>query len=91
MIRLGHGNNPQLGQVFLDLIDEAFVQHQKWRETKDTKAYRTWTEAFKLRLAQALHQWAGEAGYAAGVLLRSLREKAASVVVLLRASRGTPR
>lgn len=34
VIHLGHGNNPQLGQEFLDLIDEAFAQHQKWRETR---------------------------------------------------------
>lgn len=77
VIRLVHGNNPQLGQEFLDLIDEAFAQHKKWRETQDRKAYRTWAEGFKLKIEQALLQWAGKAGYAAGVLLRSLREKAA--------------
>lgn len=39
---------------------------------------RSWAEAFfKLKLNQALNQWSGKAGYAAGLLLRSLREKAA--------------
>ncbi len=28
VIKLGHGNNPTLGQAFLDLIDEAFAQHR---------------------------------------------------------------
>lgn len=28
VVKLGHGNNPALGQVFLDLIDEAFIQHR---------------------------------------------------------------
>ena len=28
VVKLGHGNNTALGQVFLDLIDEAFAQHR---------------------------------------------------------------
>ena len=74
---LGHGNNLQLGQAFLDLIDEAFVQHRQWRETQDGVAYRTWAESFKVKIEQSLQQWSGKAGYAAGLLLRSLRDKAA--------------
>ncbi len=38
VIQLGHGNNPQVGQVFLDLIDQAFAQHRHWRETQDAAA-----------------------------------------------------
>lgn len=77
VIRLGHGNNPQLGQAFLDLIDEAFREHEKWRETQDGAAYRSWGAAFKLKLERALEQWGALAGAAAGTLLRSLRHKAA--------------
>lgn len=76
VIKLGHGNNPILGQAFLDLIDEAFGQHRRWRETQDGAAYREWAESFKLKVAQSLQQWLGLAGYAAGLLLRSLRDKA---------------
>ena len=77
VICLGRDNDPQLGQQFLDLINEAFAQHKKWRETKDTKAYQTWAQDFKLILDQALNKWSGKAGYVASLLLRSLREKAA--------------
>ena len=77
VIRLGQGNNPQLGQAFLDLIDEAFAQHRQWRETQAGAAYRTWAESFKLKIEQNLQQWSSKAGYAAGLLLRSLRDKAA--------------
>ena len=28
VVKLGHGDNPALGQAFLDLIDEAFAQHR---------------------------------------------------------------
>ncbi|NEQ88709.1 MAG: IS66 family transposase, partial [Moorea sp. SIO2I5] len=75
--RLGHGNNPKLGQRFLDLIDQAFDEHQKWRETQDGAAYRGWVAQFKPKLEKALEQWSSQAGAAAGLLLRSLRNKAA--------------
>ena len=76
VVQLGHGNNPVLGQVFLDLIDEAFDQHRYWRETLDALAYSTWATQFKLRITQSIEQWIGRAGYDAGKLLRSLRDKA---------------
>lgn len=76
VMRLRHGNNPQLGQAFLDLINQAFTQHRQWRETQHRTAYRTWAESFKVKVEQSLQQWLSKAGYAAGVLLRSLRDKA---------------
>lgn len=76
VIRLGHGNNPQLGKTFVDLIDEAFGEHEQWRETQDGAAYRSWGAGFKLKLEKALEQWGAVAGAAAGTLLRSLRNKA---------------
>jgi len=48
-----------------------------WRETQDGAAYRTWAESFKLKIEQNLQHWSSKAGYAAGLLLRSLRDKAA--------------
>jgi len=75
VVKLGHGNNPKLGQAFLDLIDEAFVQHRYWRETQDASAYLTWASGFKVRITQTIEQWIGRAGYDAGKLLRSLRDK----------------
>jgi transposase len=74
--KLNHGNNQTLGQAFIDLIDEAFAQHKKWRETQDHSAYQTWASGFKLRVALSLQQWLSQAGYEAGKLLRSLRDKA---------------
>ena len=74
--KLNHGNNQTLGQAFIDLIDEAFAQHKKWRETQDQSAYQTWARGFKLRVALSLQQWLSQAGYEAGKLLRSLRDKA---------------
>ena len=77
VIKLKHGNNPQLGQVFLDLIDAAFEAHRQWRETQDESAYRNWVAGFKLDVQKAIEYWLPKAGYAAGLLLRSLHKKAA--------------
>ena len=47
LISVGTGNNPVLGQAFLELIDEAFAQHRHWRQTQDVIAYQTWAEGNK--------------------------------------------
>ncbi len=75
VIKLGHGNNPVLGQAFKDLIDEAFVQHRHWRSTQDGQAYSTWACGFKVRINQTIEKWIGRAGADAGKLLRALRDQ----------------
>jgi len=74
--QLKHGNNAQLGQVFLDLLDIAFAAHRQWREGGDTAAYHEWADGFKREVRTALDLWLPDAGYFAGLLLRSLRNKA---------------
>jgi transposase len=76
VIKLKHGNNPQLGQCFVDLLDEAFMAHQHWRETQHLETYRRWAAEFKDKVQRTLKEWLPQAGYAAGLLLRSLRDKA---------------
>ena len=76
VLKLNHGNNRVLGQAFIDLIDEAFAQHKRWRETQDDSTYQTWAVGFKLRVALSIEQWIDLAGYEAGKLLRSMRDKA---------------
>lgn len=39
-------------------------------------AYQTWGIGFKSRITKTIEQWIGPAGYEAGKLLRSLRDKA---------------
>ncbi|NCR20215.1 MAG: transposase [Microcystis aeruginosa LL13-03] len=75
--QLKHDNNAQLGQVFLDLLDTAFAAHRQWRSSGDTATYHEWAVGFKEEVHAALDLWLPEAGYAAGLLLRSLRDKAA--------------
>ena len=75
VLKITHGHNTVVATVFLALIDEAFAQHQQWRQTQNLFAYSTWASDFKTRLAELLNTWLGQVGYAAGLLLRSLRDK----------------
>jgi transposase len=76
VLQISHGNNTVVAEAFLELIDEAFRQHRKWREHPQEIDYQTWARDFKTRLAKLLNTWQGHVGHAAGLLLRSLREKA---------------
>lgn len=66
----------ELAQVFLTLLTEAFTNHRNYRQTGDRNLYDQWVKDFKERLKQALDTWRPQAGYAAGLLLTSLRNKA---------------
>jgi transposase len=76
VLLLSYGNNTVVASAFLELIDEAFRQHRKWREHPEELDYQTWARGFKTRLAELLNTWQGHVGHAAGLLLRSLRDKA---------------
>ena len=76
VLQINHGNNAVVAEAFLELIDEAFRQHRQWRQNPEELDYHTWARDFKTRLAELLNTWMGHVGYAAGLLLRSLREKA---------------
>lgn len=76
VLGLPGNNNAAVAQIFLSLIDEAFRAHESWRKTRDLLTYHSWATDFKIRLNQALATWPGLVGYAAGLLLKSLRDKA---------------
>ena len=65
----------ELAKVFINLLTEAFVKHRSYRETGDRVLYDSWVVDFRERLKQALETWRPQAGYAAGLLLTSLKEK----------------
>ncbi|MEG4353811.1 IS66 family transposase [Microcoleus sp. LAD1_D3] len=76
VLDLPGNNNAEVAQIFLSLIDEAFIAHESWRKTKDQLTYDSWAQDFTIRLNQTLTTWLGKVGYAAGLLLKSLRDKA---------------
>ena len=76
LLKLPGQNNQVIGQAFLDLIDEAFSHYRDWQLTSNELSYRTWVQQFKNQLEKKLKQYWHQAGYEAGKLLRSLKEKA---------------
>ena len=72
----GDNNNAAVAQIFFSLIDEAFIAHESWRKTKEQLTYDSWTQDFQIRWNQALATWLLQVGYATGLLLKSLRDKA---------------
>ncbi len=73
--KLKSPHQAELGQAFLDLIDEAFTQHRQWRETGEASVSANWASSFKKRIARSLDTWRSKAGHAASLLLRSLENK----------------
>jgi transposase len=65
----------ELAQVFLTLLTEAFTNHRNYRETGDRELYDRWVLDFRERLQKAIDIWRPQSGYAAGLLLNSLRDK----------------
>ena len=60
-------NNAAVAQIFLSLIDEAFIAHESWRKTKEQLTYDSWAEDFKIRLNLAVATWLSQVGYTAGL------------------------
>jgi transposase len=75
LIKFGHGVQVTIGEVLLELIDEAFAEYRHFLKTADTAHYQVWAGGFKVRVQQAVHQFLPLAGYEAGKILRSLRDK----------------
>ena len=77
LLKLPGKYNQAIAQAFLKLIDEAFERYRDWQLTKNELSYRTWGQEFKNQIEKKLKQYSVQAGYEAGKLLRSLKEKAA--------------
>jgi transposase len=77
----GNNNNAAVAQIFLSLIDEAFIAHESWRKTKDQLTYDSWAQDFKIRLNLALATWLNKVAYAAGKVAQILTISSKTVVV----------
>jgi transposase len=75
LIKFGRGVQLSIGEALLELIDEAFSQYRRFLQTADITDYQVWATGFKVRVQQAVQQFLPLAGYEAGKILRSLRDK----------------
>jgi transposase len=75
LLKLTLKSQPEIGRVFIKLIDEAFEHHATWRQEHHDQAYFAWAINFKERVTQAISDWMPKVGYTAGNLLKSLKKK----------------
>jgi transposase len=68
-------HNQEIADLFINLIDEAFEQHQMWSSQRDELSYFSWANRFQERILAQINHWKGKAGHQAGKLLRSLEDK----------------
>lgn len=66
-----------LAASFLDLIDEAFRHYRQWQVSGELEDFDRWAREYRQRVNLQIQTWLPKAGYEAGKMLRSLRDKAA--------------
>jgi len=75
LLKLMPKSQPEIGQVFIKLIDEAFAAYRSWQKLGDEVKYFRWAKEFKEKVSKAITEWMPKVGYSAGKLLRSLKNK----------------
>lgn len=68
-------DNKQIGEVFVDLVDDAFAGYREFQATNDWEQYIDWATQFKSKLKDAISLWVPKAGATALNLLVKLRDK----------------
>ena len=68
-------DNSSIGNMFVDLIDDAFDNYREFLASNDLKQYTDWATQFKLNLSNALQRWIPKASATALNLLLKLRDK----------------
>lgn len=76
LIKLPGLNNLEIGNKFVNLIDEAFKNYGLFQQNQNILEFWSWASEFKALVESSINQWIGKAGGEAGKLLRSLRDKA---------------
>lgn len=76
LIKLPGLNNLEIGNKFVNLIDEAFKNYGLFQKNQNILEFLSWGSQFKALVESSINQWIGKAGGDAGKLLRSLRDKA---------------
>jgi transposase len=76
LIKLPGLNNQDIGEKFINLIDEAFKNHALFQQTQNILEFFDWGSQFQTKVESSISEWIGKAGGEAGKLLRSLQQKA---------------
>lgn len=75
LLKLSVKSQVKIGELFIKMIDEAFAEYKKWQDSRNDEKYFSWAKRFKEKIDKAIEEWMPQVGYAAGLLLRSLKNK----------------
>jgi transposase len=76
LIKLPGLSNQEIGEKFVNLIDEAFKNYALFQQTQNILEFFSWASDFQAKVNLYIGEWIGKAGGEAGKLLRSLQNKA---------------
>ncbi len=76
LIKLPGLNNQEIGEKFVNLMDEAFKNYALFQQTQNILEFFSWASDFQAQVKSSISEWIGKAGGEASKLLRSLQEKA---------------
>lgn len=68
-------DNSAIGNVFVNLIDDAFEHYRQFQDSDDVQQYANWAKQFKSKLSNAFKIWIPKASATALNLLSKLRDK----------------
>jgi transposase len=70
LIKLPGLNNLEIGNKFVNLIDQAFKNYGLFQKSQNILEFLSWGSEFKVLVESSIKQWIGKAGGEAGRLLR---------------------
>jgi len=76
LIKLPGLNNQEIGEKFVNLIDEAFKNYALFQQTQNILEFFSWASDFQAKVNSYISEWISKARGEAGKLLRSLQNKA---------------
>jgi transposase len=68
-------HNQEIGEAFVDLIDDAFARYRDFQTSNDCQQYLDWATQFQPLLKNTISKWISLAGATALNLLSKLRDK----------------
>ncbi|MHC5719513.1 MAG: IS66 family transposase, partial [Nostoc sp.] len=66
LIKLPGLNNQEIGEKFVNLIDEAFQNYTLFQQTQDILEFFSWTSDFQAKVNSDISEWIAKAGGEAG-------------------------
>ncbi|WP_287127555.1 hypothetical protein [Candidatus Cyanaurora vandensis] len=75
LYKFGRWEQPQIAQIFITLIREAFSQDEQWQKDCNLERWQDWAKDFREHMTQAVTTWWSTGGADGHRLLKNLRNQ----------------